>query len=56
MPPAARTCSGVEFTKESQTAAEATVGTATLYINDKEVGELKDVETQLGKFACAARA
>ena len=41
---------GVEFTKESQTP-EATTGSLALFIDDKKVGELADVQTQNGKFA-----
>jgi arylsulfatase len=41
---------GVEFGKQSMTP-QATIGTLTLYIDDKEVGSLGDVKTQLGKFA-----
>ena len=41
---------GVEFKKESMTP-QTTIGTLTLYIDDKAVGELKNVKTQMGKFA-----
>ena len=43
---------GVEFTKDEATAT-ATIGTVTLYVDDRAVGELKKVKTQLGKFALA---
>jgi len=48
---------GVEFVKQKLQTIGAVpvpnqcVGTATLYINDKKVGEFKDMVTQLGKFA-----
>jgi arylsulfatase len=48
---------GVEFAKEKLNAIRNSpfpnqcIGTATLYINDKKVGELKGMATQLGKFA-----
>ena len=48
---------GVEFVKEKYVAIRNSpvpnqcIGTATLYINDKKVGELKGMTTQLGKFA-----
>ena len=41
---------GVEFTKESQ-MPQATTGSLALFIDDKKVGELEDVEIQNGKFA-----
>ena len=47
----------MEFTKESLRSIRNAplpnqcVGSATLYINDKKVGELKEMYTQLGKFA-----
>ena len=41
---------GAEFTKDDATAT-ATIGTVTLYIDDRAVGELKKVKTQLGKFS-----
>jgi hypothetical protein len=41
---------GVQFTKQSQTAA-ATTGSLALFINDKQVGSLDDVQIQNGKFA-----
>ena len=48
---------GVEFAKEKLNAIRNSpfpnqcIGTATLYINDKKVGEFKGMATQLGKFA-----
>jgi hypothetical protein len=48
---------GVEFVKEKYVAIRNSptpnqcIGTATLYINDQKVGELKGLATQLGKFA-----
>ena len=48
---------GVEFVKEKFQAIRNSpvpnqcIGTATLYINDKKVGEYKGMATQLGKFA-----
>jgi arylsulfatase len=48
---------GMEFVKEKYVAIRNSpvpnqcVGTATLYINDKPVGEFKNMTTQLGKFA-----
>ena len=48
---------GMEFTKESLRSIRNApmpnqcVGSAALYINDKQVGELKEMYTQLGKFA-----
>ena len=48
---------GVEFVKEKLQAIRQSpvpnqcIGTATLYINDKKVGELKGMATQMGKFA-----
>ena len=48
---------GVEFVKEKLNAIRNSpipnqcIGTATLYINDKKVGEFKGMATQLGKFA-----
>ena len=41
---------GVEFSKESQTP-QATVGSLTLFVNDKQVGTLANVKIQNGKFA-----
>ena len=41
---------GVEFTKD-ETTTLATLGTLTLYIDDRAVGELKNVKTQVGKFS-----
>ncbi len=41
---------GVEFSKESQTP-QATLGSLTLFIDDKQVGELANVRIQNGKFA-----
>jgi arylsulfatase A-like enzyme len=41
---------GVRFTQE-ETAAGAATGTATLFIDDAEVGEYRGMRTQLGKFA-----
>jgi arylsulfatase A-like enzyme len=41
---------GVEFRKESQTP-QATTGTVTLFIDDREVGELEGAKIQNGKFA-----
>jgi arylsulfatase len=41
---------GVEFTKKSQTP-QATVGSLTLYMDGRVVGERKNVRTQNGKFA-----
>ena len=48
---------GVEFVKEKLQAIRDSpvpnqcIGTASLYIDDKKVGESKDMATQLGKFA-----
>jgi arylsulfatase A-like enzyme len=48
---------GIEFVKEKLQAIRNSpvpnqcVGTATLYINNKKVGEFKNMTTQLGKFA-----
>ena len=48
---------GVEFVKEKLQAIRNSpvpnqcVGTASLYINDHKVGEIKGMTTQLGKFA-----
>jgi arylsulfatase len=47
--PAGKHTLGVELTKEDATA-QATIGTLNLYIDTKSVGELKNVQTQLGKF------
>ena len=41
---------GVEFTKDEATTL-ATLGTLTLYIDDRAVGKLKNVKTQVGKFS-----
>ena len=40
---------GVEFTKQSQTAP-ATVGTFTLFVDDKATATLTDAKIQNGKF------
>jgi arylsulfatase len=40
---------GVEFTKESQTP-QATVGSLSLFIDDRKVGEIANVKAQNGKF------
>src|SRR5262249_23601812 len=50
--PSGKCVLGVEFTKESQTP-QATTGSLALFIDDRKVGELKDVKTQNGKFALA---
>jgi arylsulfatase A-like enzyme len=55
--PTGRCVLGVEFVKEKLQAIRNSpvpnqcVGTATLYINDRKVGEFKGMCTQLGKFA-----
>jgi arylsulfatase A-like enzyme len=55
--PTGKVVLGLEFVKEKLQAIRNSpvpnqcVGTATLYINDKKVGELKGMTTQLGKFA-----
>jgi arylsulfatase A-like enzyme len=41
---------GVEFAKEAQTP-QATTGSLTLFIDERQVGELHDVKIQNGKFA-----
>jgi arylsulfatase len=55
--PTGKAVFGVEFVKEKQETVggsripNAVTGTATLYINDKKVGELKNMKAQVGKFA-----
>ena len=55
--PTGKVVLGVEFAKEKLQAIRNSpvpnqcIGTATLYINDKKVGEYKGMATQLGKFA-----
>jgi arylsulfatase len=55
--PTGKAVLGVEFVKEKEetvggsTVPNAVIGTATLYINDRKVGELKDMKAQVGKFA-----
>jgi arylsulfatase len=55
--PSGKCVLGVEFVKEREEkiggspVPNAVIGTASLYINDKKVGELKDMKAQVGKFA-----
>jgi len=55
--PTGKVVLGVEFKKEKLQAIRNSpvpnqcIGKATLYINDKKVGEYNDMATQLGKFA-----
>jgi arylsulfatase len=55
--PTGKVVLGLEFVKEKLQAIRNSpvpnqcIGSATLYINDKKVGEFKDMATQLGKFA-----
>ena len=55
--PSGKCVLGVELVKEGMKtigalgSPNATVGTATLFINDKKVGELKKMQAQVGKFA-----
>jgi arylsulfatase len=57
--PAGKCVLGIEFAKEKLQAIGGSpmpnqcVGTATMYIDDKKVGEFKNMLTQVGKFALA---